>query len=208
MPGSDRSVHIDPTCATSHVPSMKKVLAMMLVASQAFAEEPAPPPEQPAPPAPEQPAPPGDPAYGEKPERDLADGGGSYFAAPKGKDIYIKQYPDRSKKNVITLWSTAGVGVLLGGVGLAYHLDYRSKSNDLSSKRFTGETWTPELQGTYDDAHHSSVMAGVFYGVGGAALLGATIAYIVTEPKVETIVIHPHVDAKSGGAIIGGGFSF
>jgi len=206
MPGIDRPGHIDRTCATSHVPPMKKVLAMMLVATRAFAEEPAPPPpEQPAPPPP---APPGDPAYGERPERDLADGGGSYFAAPKGKDIYIKQYSDRSRANIIGLWSTVGAGVVLGGVGLAFHLDYRSKSDDLSSKRFTGEPWTADRQATYDDAHHSSVMAGVFYGIGGATLLAATVAFIVTEPKAETIVIHPHVDAKSGGAIIGGGFEF
>jgi hypothetical protein len=185
---------------------MKKVLAMLLVASYAYAEEPAPPPPPPEQPAPEQPAP--DPAYGEKPERDLADGGAGYFAAPKGKDIYIKQYPDRSRANVIGLWTTAGAGVVLTGVGLAFHLDYRSKANDLSSDRFTGEPWTAERQATFDDAHSSSVMAGVFYGLGGATLLAATIAFIVTEPKVVTIVIHPHVDPKNGGAMIGGGFSF
>lgn len=201
MPCSDRSGHIDPTCAPRHVPPMKKVLAMMLVASHAFAEEPAPPP-----PPPEQPAP--DPAYGERPERDPADGGGSYFAAPKGRDIYIKQYPDRSRANVIGLWSTAGAGVLLGGIGLAFHLDYRSKANDLESDRFTGDTWTPDRQSMLDDAHRSSVYAGVFYGLGAATLLAATISFIVTEPKVETIVIHPHVDPKPGGAVIGGGFSF
>lgn len=180
---------------------MKKVLAVMLVASHAFAEEPAPPP-------PEQPAPEPDPAYDERPQYDPADGGGGYFAAPKGKDIYIKQYPDRSRANIIGLWSTAGAGVVLGGVGLAFHLDYRSKADDLASKRFTGEPWTADRQAVYDDAHRSSVVAGVFYGLGGATLLAATIAFIVTEPKVETIVIHPHVDPKPGGAIIGGGFSF
>lgn len=206
MPGSDRSEHIDPTCAPRHVPPMKKVLAMLLIASHAYAEEPAPPPPPPEQPVPEPPA--ADPAYGEKPERDLADGGGGYFAAPKGKDIVIKQYPDRSRTNVIALWSTAGAGVLLGGVGLAFHLDYRSKSDDLASKRFTGAPWTEGRQATYDDAHRSSVYAGVFYGLGGATLLAATIAFIVTEPKAETIIIHPHVDPKPGGAIIGGGFSF
>jgi hypothetical protein len=40
------------------------------------------------------------------------------------------------------------------------------------------------------------------------AAVSYTIAFIVTEPKVETIVIHPHVDPKNGGAMIGGGFSF
>jgi hypothetical protein len=193
---------------------MKKVLAMMLVATRAFAEEPAPPPApEPVPaasePAPEQPpSPPGDPAYGERPERDLADGGGGYFAAPKGKDIVIKQYPDRSRKNVIALWSTAGAGVVLGGVGFAFHLDYRSKADELSSNRFTGQPWTPERQATYDDAHRSSVIAGVFYGVGGATLLAATIAFIVTEPKAETIIIHPHVDPKTGSTTLGAGWRF
>lgn len=184
---------------------------MMLVATRAFAEEPAPPaPTAPASePAPEQPAsPPGDPAYGERPERDLTDGGGSYFAAPKGKDIVIKHYPDRSRKNVIALWSTAGAAVAFGGVGFAFHLDYRSKADDLASNRFTGQPWTSDRQATYDDARRSSVIAGVFYGLGGATLLAATIAFIVTEPKQETLVIHPHVDPKTGGASLDAGWRF
>jgi len=160
---------------------MKKVLAMILVAANAYAEEPVPPAPPPEQPAPEQP--PSDPAYGQRPDRyDPADGGGNYFAAPKGKDIYIKQYPDRSRTNVIALWSTVGVGVLFGGVGLAFHLDYRSKADDLASDRFTGDTWTDARQQTFDDAHRSSVYAGVFYGIGGATLLAATVAFIVTEP--------------------------
>lgn len=193
---------------------MKKVLAMMLVATRAFAEEPAPP--APAPPAPvptepaqeQPPGPPGDPAYGESPERDLTDGGASYFAAPKGKDIVIKHYPDRSRTNVIALWTTAGAGVLLGGVGLGFHLDYRSKADDLASNRFTGQPWTADRQAAYEDAHRSSVVAGVFYGLGGAALLAATIAFIVTEPDVETMVIHPHVDPKTGSAMLDAGWRF
>lgn len=220
MPGIDRPGHIDRTCATGHVPRMKKVLAMLLVATRAFAEEPAPPaPQPPAPaPAPAAPgdtepaapeqSPPGDPAYSQPPERDLADGGASYFAAPKGKDIVIKHYPDRSRKNVIGLWTTVGAGAVLGGVGFAFHLDYRSKSGDVAASRFTGQPWNAERQATYEDAQRSSTMAGVFYGLGGATLLAAVVAFIVTEPKVETMVIHPHVDPKSGGATLGAGWRF
>ena len=42
-----------------------------------------------------------------------------------------------------------------------------------------------------------AVKAGIFYGVGGALLLGAAIAFIVTRAEGETTVIHPHVAVGS-----------
>ena len=57
-----------------------------------------------------------------------------------------------------------------------------------------------------------TLVAGVFYGIGGALLLTSAIAYIATEPKAETTVIHPHAAAlvapTNGGAIVGGAWRF
>jgi len=192
----------------------------MLVATRAFADEPAPAPAPPPPPEPQpeapQPAPEPkpDPAYGEKP--DPADGGGSYFASPKGHDYTIRTYPDRTKNNILALSIMGGTSVVLGGIGLYFHLDSRDKSSELSAHRLTGIAWTPDLQSKYDEAHRSATMAGVFYGIGGALLLGTAIAYIVTEPKQQEIVVHPHIDSKPtalvaplrGGALVGGTWSF
>jgi len=133
-----------------------------------------------------------------------------------GRDIYIKSYPDRSKTNVLGLSIGAGAAVVLGGIGLYFHLHSRELSNDVSASHFTGEPWTADRQQAYDDANSAALTAGVLYGIGGAILLGTAIAYIATEPKMETIVIHPHTNGKPtalvaptrGGALVGGTWSF
>jgi hypothetical protein len=219
------------------VPPMRLALACvaMLVATRAYADDPQPAGTPPAEDAPQSdtaaPEPKADPAYSEKPDSSYghgpgdeaqcqggpcADGGAHYFAAPAGKDITIKSYPDRSPTNIWSLSIAAGLGVVVSGVGAYYHLDSRDQSDKINAHRFTGESWTPERAAIYDEAHSSAVKAGVFYGIGGALVLGAAIAYIVTEPKMETTVIHPHVDSKPtallaptrGGALVGGAWSF
>lgn len=212
------------------------VCVALLVAMRAYADDPqaptgAPPPsdspqteDKPAPPPPK-----ADPAYAERPDSapgstdqaqcggaPCADGGPRYFAAPKGKDIVIRSYPDRSSTSIYAMSIAAGIGVVLGGVGVYYHLDSRDQANKINAHSFTGQTWTPDRAVIYDEAHSSAVKAGVFYGIGGAFLLGTAIAYIVTEPKMETTVIHPHTDPKPtaliaptpGGALVGGTWSF
>lgn len=200
------------------------VCVAMLVATRAFADDPAPvPAPAPAPASEPQPAPPpqppapepkADPAYGEKP--DAADGGAGYFAAPKGHDYTIRTYADRTTNNVIGLAVVGGASLIIGGIGVYYNLDSRDRSAEVSAHKLTGIAWTPELQSKYDQAQHSATMAGVMYGIGGALLLGTAIAYIITEPKQEEIVVHPHVDSKPtalvapirGGALVGGTWSF
>jgi hypothetical protein len=165
-------------------------------------------------PQPEQPVdgPTGDPAYGEHPERDTHS-----FPAPKGKDVVIVSYPERSKTNVATIAGLAIGGVLVGAVGLYFHMDSRSASDEVSAHRFTGEPWTAEHQDSYDRAHSSAVAAGVLYGIGGGLLLASAIVYMATESEPETMVIHPHsapararalVAPTNGGAIVGGAWRF
>lgn len=189
---------------------MRKALLVgvsLTVGGPALAQEPAAPPPQPEQPAPAPaPAPVDDPAYGERP--DPADGGGSYFAAPKGKDIVVKMHPDRSRRNVTGLLILGGAGLVVSGVGLVFHLDSKSATEEVGAHKFTGETWTPERQDVYERAHRSAIAAGVFYGIGGGLLIGTAIAYMVTEPKMETTVIHPHVAIGPSGAMVGGGWQF
>ena len=181
-------------------------------APQPAAPQPEPSTQTPLPP-PQPEAPKADPAYGDKPD---AGGGISTFNGVRGHDYFVKSYPDRTQKNVVTLAVGAGASVLIGGVGLYFHLDSRDSANQVSAHKFTGEPWSEDRQALYDDAHSSAVKAGVFYGIGGALLLGTAIAYMVTEPKQETMLIHPHSDPKPtallaptrGGALIGGTWSF
>jgi hypothetical protein len=174
---------------------------------------PAPAPAEPVPTtrAPGDTAPKTDPAYDDFSNPDVRD-----FPAPKGKDVIIVAYPERTKTNMIVLGGLAVGGVVAGAIGLYFHLDSRSAAEQVSGHGFTGEIWNTEKQDARDRAHSSSVTAGVFYGIGGGLLLATAIAYIVTEPEAETMVIHPHSDPKptaliapiKGGAVVGGAWRF
>ncbi len=164
----------------------------LMVASPAFADEP-PPPD--APPAPTAPAPP--------------------TSAPARKPIIITVANDRDPKNIALIAGIAGAGAILGAVGVYYNLDSRDAANAVSPRMATNEPWTSVQQADYDRAHSSAVKAGIFYGLGGAALITAVVMLVVTAPGSEQTVIHPH-DARAlptvapapGGAVLGGVWSF
>lgn len=119
---------------------------------------------------------------------------------------------DRDGQNVALLASIAGAGALLAGVGVYYNLDSRDAAAAVSPTMATGAAWTAARQADYDRAHDSGVKAGIFYGLGGAALITATVMFIATAPGTETTVIHPHstptVAPTPGGAVLGGAWSF
>jgi hypothetical protein len=124
------------------------------------------------------------------------------------KDIVVTSTPDRSAKNVAILASIAGAAVVFGGLGVYENLDSKSAADDISAHRPMSVPWTPDRQATYDRAHDSAVKAEVFYGVGGALLIGAVVGLIITQPKSETTVIHPHVAVGANGAVLGESWSF
>jgi hypothetical protein len=166
----------------------------LLAAHPAFADEPPPPAPDPAAPAPVL-APPS--------------------AAPPvqvHKDIVITVDRDRDAKNIGITSAIAGVGVLFGALGVYYNLDSQTNANAVSQTRPTNEPWTSAQQAQYDRAHDSGVKAGVFYGIGGAALIGAIVYFIATAPGEDQTVIHPHygptVAPTAGGAVLGGAWSF
>ncbi len=124
--------------------------------------------------------------------------------------IVIKSTPDRTPKNIAILAGVAGAGALVGGLGLYYHLDARDLSGKVSTADFTNRPWTPTLQAAYDKANHEATYATVAYSIGGALLVGAAVALIVTAPSEETTIIHPHVGAAPtrGGAAVSAAWSF
>jgi hypothetical protein len=124
------------------------------------------------------------------------------------KDIVVVTPGDRSARNIAILASVAGAGALIGGIGLYYNLDSKSAADEVTQHRAVSVPWTPARQATYDRAHDSAVKAGVFYGIGGALVLGAVVGLIVTAPKAETTVIHPHVAVGPQGATIGGSWEW
>ena len=129
-------------------------------------------------------------------------------------DIVIEIPGERSKENKILLGAVAGAGLLLGALGAYWHLDSRSASDDVSADSFTGQAWTAEDQGLFDQAERSRGRAIIAYSAGGVLLVGAAVLYIITEPRSETAVIRPHgrgsptVTPTDGGAMLGGTWSF
>ncbi len=181
------------------------MLIGVLVATPAFADEPAAPP----PPAPAtEPAPPLAPPGATPVHNDMTDS----RPQPMRKDIVVTTDRDRDGKNIALVASIAGAGAILAGLGAYYNFDSRDAANAVSPSRPTGAAWTSDRQADYDRAHDSGVKAGIFYGVGGAALITAVVLYIATAPGTETTVIHPHyaptVAPTPGGAVLGGAWSF
>lgn len=145
--------------------------------------------------------------------------GGPRVAAAEGeivsagsRDIVIETPGERSTENKLMLAGLVTAAGIAGGLGLYWHLDSQSASDDVSAILFIGEAWTPDDAALLERADRSRSRAIVAYGVGGALLIGAAIALIVTEPPSETTVIRPRatptVSPTDGGAVLGGWWSF
>ncbi len=129
------------------------------------------------------------------------------------RDIVIETPGERSTTNKAVLGGLLGASLLIGGLGVYWHLDSRSAATDVSSSKFTGKAWSSEDIALADQADRSRTRATVAYGIGGALLIGAAIAFIVTDPPSETVVITPSrgtptVAPTQGGAVLGGMWSF
>jgi hypothetical protein len=134
-------------------------------------------------------------------------------ARPKPREIVIEIPGERSTANVVALAGIAGAGAIAGAIGVYFNLDARSAQQDVSADRFLNRPWTQAQVDLVERADRSSTRAGICYGIGGALLLGAAIAFIVTDPKSETSVIRttratPTVVPAPGGAVLGGAWRF
>src|SRR5258705_12089846 len=123
MPGPATPVQIDRRWRASERSAMRTALVLVALAPTLAAADEPPGSVQTGEPAPTSPSP---------ARPDPADGGGSYFAAPKGHDIVVTSQDDRSTQNVALLATLGGAGLILGGTGVYFHLDAHSKSQDVS----------------------------------------------------------------------------
>lgn len=159
-------------------------------------------------------APPPAPAPTGAPVGTQPDGGGYHpILVSPAKPVVIKEPNERTWGNIATCAGIAAVGFALGGVGLYYNLDSRNAANTVSSPGATGLAWSAALQADVDRAHDSGVKAGVFYGIGGAAVIAAVVTLIATDPGSHTTTIYPHdgtalIAPAPGGAVVGGAWSF
>ncbi|MEO7091828.1 MAG: hypothetical protein ABI175_01175 [Polyangiales bacterium] len=130
------------------------------------------------------------------------------------KDIVIEIPGERTTGQKLLVGGLAGAGFLAGAIGAYFHYDSRQASDEVGSDKFTGHAWTADDQALVDQADRSRSRAIIGYSIGGALLVGAVIAFIVTDPPSETTVIRPHgrgsptVMPTPGGAMVGGAWSF
>ena len=126
--------------------------------------------------------------------------------------IVVTTPGDRSSRDIQLVAGIAGVGLVLTGLGVFYHLDSRSTSNTVNAEAPTSLPWTDADQAQYDHAHSLAVRAGVCYGIGGAVLVGALVMWFVTAPDEQRVVIQPRVTPTvapaPGGAVLGGAWRF
>jgi len=138
------------------------------------------------------------------------DGDGPVLKAPiRTREIVVDVPGERSRNNKILLASTTALGVLVGALGVYYHLDSRDAANEVTATTFTGRAWTPADDELVDQAERSRTRAAIAYSVGGALVTAAIVAFIFTEPRSERAVIRPHAAQATlaptqGGALVGG----
>jgi hypothetical protein len=135
---------------------------------------------------------------------------GPMFKAPTGKDIVIETPEERSSTNIITISSIAGAGVVLGGIGVYFNLDGKSQADKVSTGVPLNKPWTAADQAAVDAASSDKTKTIIFYSLGGAAIVGAAVMLLMTDPGSTKTVIHPHtaIAPVPGGAIAMHAWSF
>ncbi len=143
---------------------------------------------------------------------------GDYFgqdAAPAHQITYRVDRP-RTTRQRILLGALFGGAALAGGVGLAFHLDSRSKANDVSETGgLSGRTYDAAVDATRRGALRSRTRAIIGYSVGGALAAAGIVALVLTDPGTREVTVgkkqQPSVPAPTvpvsmllvrGGAVV------
>jgi hypothetical protein len=123
---------------------------------------------------------------------------------------------ERNTRQRVLIASLAGGALALGGVGLLFHLDSRDKSDAISaSGSHTGLIYSREVDDVRRSALRSRKLAIVSYGLGIGMLAGTLVAFVMTDPGRETIVVGGEpatpelsLEVAEGGAVVGRSWSF
>lgn len=137
------------------------------------------------------------------------------------QDITFRMDIPRTRNQRIVIASLFGGAAVFGVAGLAFHLDSRSKSDQVSALGdHTHVIWDDAHESTRSSALQSRALAIAGYSVGGALLLAGAVALYVTEPgsKVVTVgeeraeppapTVPVTIAPVPGGAVLGGSWSF
>jgi hypothetical protein len=134
-----------------------------------------------------------------------------YKAPIRPREIVVDVPGVRSTQTRLILGTLAAATVIVGGIGLYFHVESRDAANEVSRSVFDGETWTQARQDRLEEGERARSRAIVSYTFGGLLLTGTVVALILSEPRSERHVIRPRhagVAPIPGGAIAGAGWSF
>jgi hypothetical protein len=89
------------------------------------------------------------------------------------------------------LIASFGAGALVvGGVGVLFHLDSRDKADAVSaSGNHTGRIYDGDVDDTRRAALRSRALTIASYGLAGGLLVTTLVLYVVTDPGTETITL-------------------
>ena len=148
---------------------------------------------------------------------------------PASGDDYFQADPDpvtfrleleRTRTQNIALLSLFGGSVVFAGAALAFHLDSRSKADDVSATgSHTGHVYTTELDDRRRAAIRSRNLAIGGYAIASGLAVAGIVLVFVTDPGTqgyrygpngEMIPVGPHnlVVPVAGGALIGRAWEF
>jgi hypothetical protein len=124
---------------------------------------------------------------------------------------------ERTARQRVLIGSLLGGALVVGGIGLLFHLDSRDKSDEVSaSGPHTGRVYTREVDDTRRAALRSRAVTVAAYGAGAGLVIASLVVFLVTDPGTETIVLGDRAAARpsiglepvAGGALVAGGWSF
>ena len=142
-----------------------------------------------------------------------------YFQEGRNDSLSFTVDRERNTRQRILIASLFGGSLVLGGVGLLFHIDSKNKADDVStdSGRHSGRVYTEELDDTRRAGIRSRNLAIASYALGGGLLVGTFLAYLLTDPGQETIHVSTEeqpgqarllVEPTDGGALVGGSWRF
>ncbi|MDQ3367970.1 MAG: hypothetical protein M3680_21300, partial [Myxococcota bacterium] len=126
------------------------------------------------------------------------------------RELVVEIPGERSTQTLAVVGGIAAAGLLGSALGLYWHLDSRDAADAVSSSRFAGRAWTSAQVDLVDRAERSKTRATVAYAVGGALVIGAVVAFIVTNPESQREVIRTGatIVPTEGGAVASKAWSF
>ena len=104
-------------------------------------------------------------------------------------------------------WVALGTGVALAGAGVAFALASQDSQDAYDAAASQIQVDLDELQSLQDDGESSALLANVFFGAGGAALVAAVVLFFV-EGDTETVTRPAGSDAAGARfGLTGQGFT-